>query len=182
MARKSTGKRLRFEVFKRDEFTCQYCGAHPPAVVLVVDHINPVAAGGDTEINNLITACEPCNQGKSDRPLTSVPMPLADKMEDLAEREAQIEGYREIMDARAARLEDDSWRVADALTPGSSATGFDRRQFASIKRFVDAIGLHATLDAAEIAYAHVTRSDYQRFRYFCGVCWNRIRRGDDARP
>lgn len=36
MARKKAGisKRLRFEVFKRDGFVCQYCGNHPPAVVL----------------------------------------------------------------------------------------------------------------------------------------------------
>lgn len=67
MRRKSTGKRLRFEVFKRDHFTCQYCGAQPPEIVLVPDHITPVAAGGETTIENLITSCEPCNQGKADR-------------------------------------------------------------------------------------------------------------------
>lgn len=65
MARQSTGKRTRFEVFKRDHFTCQYCGAQPPTVVLVVDHIVPVAAGGESTIDNLIAACEPCNQGKA---------------------------------------------------------------------------------------------------------------------
>lgn len=68
-ARKSTGKRLRFEVFKRDHFTCQYCGAQPPDAVLVPDHITPVALGGETTIDNLITACEVCNAGKSDRPI-----------------------------------------------------------------------------------------------------------------
>lgn len=67
--RKSTGKRARFEVFKRDHFTCQYCGAQPPDVVLVVDHITPVAAGGTSTPDNLITACESCNQGKADIPL-----------------------------------------------------------------------------------------------------------------
>lgn len=45
MKRKSTGKRLRFEVFKRDHFTCQYCGAQPPDIVLVADHIVAVAEG-----------------------------------------------------------------------------------------------------------------------------------------
>lgn len=72
MARKSTGKRLRFEVFKRDYFTCQYCGAQPPAVVLVVDHVTPVAAGGGTTADNLVTACEACNQGKGARSLGDV--------------------------------------------------------------------------------------------------------------
>lgn len=65
--RKSTGKRLRFEVFKRDFFTCQYCGAQPPDVVLVVDHIVPVAGGGESSAENLITACDTCNQGKADK-------------------------------------------------------------------------------------------------------------------
>jgi len=71
--RKSTGKRLRFEVFERDHFMCQYCGAQPPDVVLVADHANPVAAGGPTSLDNLITACETCNQGKSAKQLGHVP-------------------------------------------------------------------------------------------------------------
>lgn len=45
--RKSISKKLRFEVFKRDSFTCQYCGKMAPDVVLEVDHINPVASGGE---------------------------------------------------------------------------------------------------------------------------------------
>lgn len=79
MPRKSTGKRTRFEVFKRDGFACRYCGAQPPDVVLVVDHIVPVAEGGPSTIDNLNTACEPCNQGKAARPLGAVqPRPDAD--------------------------------------------------------------------------------------------------------
>ena len=44
--RKNLSKKLRFEVFKRDQFQCAYCGAHPPSVVLQVDHIHPVVDGG----------------------------------------------------------------------------------------------------------------------------------------
>lgn len=77
--RKSTGKRQRFEIFKRDHFTCQYCGKQPPDVVLVVDHINPVSEGGDNDPLNLITACEPCNQGKAHKALGNIaPKPDAD--------------------------------------------------------------------------------------------------------
>ena len=53
--RKSISKKNRFEVFKRDSFTCQYCGASAPDVLLEVDHIKPVASGGTNDILNLIT-------------------------------------------------------------------------------------------------------------------------------
>jgi hypothetical protein len=68
--RKSTGKKLRFEVFKRDSFTCQYCGAKAPDVLLHVDHIKPVARGGADVIMNLITSCAACNGGKGARELS----------------------------------------------------------------------------------------------------------------
>jgi len=55
--RKSIGKKKRFEVFARDEFTCRYCGKQPPEVQLVIDHIKPVIEGGTNETTNLITAC-----------------------------------------------------------------------------------------------------------------------------
>jgi hypothetical protein len=66
-ARKSIGKKMRFEVFKRDRFTCQYCGTSAPDVVLHVDHIDPVNNGGKNEIVNLVTSCEGCNLGKGKR-------------------------------------------------------------------------------------------------------------------
>ena len=40
--RKNLSKSVRFEVFKRDSFKCQYCGKSAPDVVLEVDHIIPV--------------------------------------------------------------------------------------------------------------------------------------------
>ena len=43
MPRKVISKRVRFEVFKRDNFKCQYCGSEAPRVVLHVDHINPAS-------------------------------------------------------------------------------------------------------------------------------------------
>lgn len=66
---KRTGltKKIRFEIFKRDKFTCQYCGAKAPEVVLNVDHIDPVANGGSNDIINLITSCFDCNSGKRDK-------------------------------------------------------------------------------------------------------------------
>lgn len=55
----------RFYILSRDEFTCQYCGKKVPDVVLHVDHIIPIARGGEDNVVNLIASCSGCNQGKS---------------------------------------------------------------------------------------------------------------------
>jgi hypothetical protein len=62
--KRNISKKLRFEVFKRDEFTCKYCGKSPPEVVLNLDHKEAFINGGTNDFNNLITSCENCNQGK----------------------------------------------------------------------------------------------------------------------
>lgn len=63
--------KIRFEVLKRDNFTCQYCGAHGEGVVLEVDHIIPISKGGTSDMGNLITACFDCNRGKGSSLVTN---------------------------------------------------------------------------------------------------------------
>jgi hypothetical protein len=63
-------KRTRFEVFKRDKFTCQYCGRKAPDVLLQADHVIARANGGADDLMNLVTAGDGCNQGKSAVPLS----------------------------------------------------------------------------------------------------------------
>lgn len=165
-------KMLRFEVFKRDGFACQYCGAHPPSVVLHVDHIQPVALDGTNDIDNLITACEPCNLGKGARSLSVVPQSLAEKASEVAEREEQLRGYSEILEAKRDRLEMETWRVMFLLYPTGDSV--PRADFASAKSFIEKLGVHAVIDAAEIAMA--ADVPFKRvFKYFCGVCWNKVR-------
>jgi hypothetical protein len=64
--RKSITLRLRFEIFKRDMFICQYCGRRAPDAELQVDHVYPKALGGTDDDDNLITSCFECNMGKGD--------------------------------------------------------------------------------------------------------------------
>lgn len=72
-------KSVRFEVFARDSFTCQYCGRRPPDVVLECDHIHPQSKGGQDDLMNLITSCADCNRGKSAKVISEVaPRPDAD--------------------------------------------------------------------------------------------------------
>jgi 5-methylcytosine-specific restriction endonuclease McrA len=58
---------LRFMVLERDRFRCAACGASPaddPTCKLHVDHIVPVAKGGETLLDNLRTLCAECNLGR----------------------------------------------------------------------------------------------------------------------
>ncbi len=173
--RKALSKKTRFEVFKRDRFTCQYCGAHPPGVLLHVDHIVAVAAGGQNDLDNLITACEPCNLGKGARDLSVAPQSLDDKAKQTAEREAQLLGYQAVMESKRTRLDDETWRVLRVLHCDDDLNSVPREDFRSVLRFVEMLGVHEVIDAAEIALASRV-SSYKLFRYFCGVCWNKIKR------
>lgn len=54
----------RFNVFLRDKFQCQYCGAHDD---LTFDHVIPRAHGGETTWLNVVAACSPCNLRKGSK-------------------------------------------------------------------------------------------------------------------
>jgi HNH endonuclease len=177
-------KRIRFAVFKRDGFTCQYCGAHPPDVILEIDHIEPISEGGSNDESNLATACTSCNRGKAGIPLTVVPKPLSERAAEIEEMEEQLAGYRDVMRAHLIRVEQDMWEVAEALSPGCGKDGFRRDWLQSIKRFNEHLELHEVVDAAERALARKPYSSFQAFKYFCGICWTKIRgpRTDEDEP
>ena len=88
----SVSKKLRFEVFKRDKFTCQYCGRKSPDVILECDHVQPKSKGGEDVLLNLTTSCFDCNHGKGARTLNddSVVVKQRGQLEELQERQEQI--------------------------------------------------------------------------------------------
>jgi len=63
----------RFNLFLRDEFTCQYCGARGD---MTFDHILPRVRGGRTTWENVVASCSPCNLRKGARSLKQVGMAL----------------------------------------------------------------------------------------------------------
>jgi 5-methylcytosine-specific restriction endonuclease McrA len=73
-ARDPLPAQLRFGILQRDGFRCRYCGrpGSAPGVVLHVDHVVPLAAGGATAEDNLLTACDECNLGKATRAVLPV--------------------------------------------------------------------------------------------------------------
>jgi 5-methylcytosine-specific restriction endonuclease McrA len=64
----------RREIFRRDNFTCQYCGKHTPQ--LTVDHIIARHSGGENSWQNVVAACYACNHRKGGRTLEETSMHL----------------------------------------------------------------------------------------------------------
>lgn len=58
---------LRNEIFKRDDYTCRYCGERGKR--LECDHVFPVSRGGTHAVENLVTACFVCNRSKRNKTL-----------------------------------------------------------------------------------------------------------------
>ena len=167
-------KSLRFEVFKRDGFTCQYCGAKPPHVTLEADHIIPRSGGGTDGLDNLITSCFSCNRGKGAEALSAIPQSLEDRAAEIAEREEQVVALATIIKEAHERAEERMWQVAEILHPGAS-DGYSRKNCASIKRFMTALGFPEVYSAALIAADRKGPATNQCFLYFCGICWRKIK-------
>ena len=117
--RKNLSPKTRFEVFKRDKFTCQYCGRTAPDVVLEVDHINPVASGGTNDMMNLVTSCWECNHGKGARELSddSTVKRQQAEMQRRADRREQLqfmaEWRKELIDIAAQERESKEREIDD---------------------------------------------------------------------
>lgn len=153
-ARKKISKRTRFEVFKRDQFRCQYCGGSAPDVVLVVDHVRPVADGGDDSPLNLVTSCDPCNAGKSSVALadsSAVKRQLA-QVRKLAERREQMEMLVRWRDGLGA-LDDEALEIVVAkidarLQPLKHHVGEARGR---VRGWIKKFGMNATLHGVQSA-------------------------------
>lgn len=184
------GKKLRFEVFKRDAFRCQYCGRTPPTVTLEADHILAESKGGESHIDNLITSCMDCNQGKGAHDLEKLPETLSVKAQIAIEREEQLRAYSEAMMAIRKRKEADA-NAVDArwsqLLDLKYDDGLKEGKLTSVRMFLEHLALPDVLEAVDIAFSKVPPvSGYQdepTWKYFCGICWRRIKRarGEDAR-
>lgn len=177
-------KRLRYEVLRRDNHTCRYCGASAPDATLSVDHVVPQALGGTDEPTNLVTACQPCNSGKA---ATTPDAPLVDDVAADALRWAKAMAYA------AQQLENERrWRDRDRATflaiwndwtykvgDIKHTLPLDDDWATSVDRFL-AAGLSMALlkDCVETAMRSQAGHD-RKWRYFCGVAWSRLRDAQD---
>jgi 5-methylcytosine-specific restriction endonuclease McrA len=74
----------RRNIFKRDHYTCQYCGAQPGSEELSIDHVIPRSRGGQSSWENCVLSCIACNKRKGDR----LPRQAGMKLRKLPERPA----------------------------------------------------------------------------------------------
>ncbi len=194
--RKAIPKKVRFEVFKRDRFTCTYCGRKAPDVVLEVDHIIPVAEGGKNDIMNLTTSCRDCNRGKGKRTLSDDSaierqrVALEDAQDRREQMEMMLQWQRDLKDYEDKLVDfveeiltepyNEQWRLLPAIR-------------AIIKRHIHSFGFENVVNAAYIAREkYVNESSLERGEWWSvstavkkigGICYNwqqKERRTTDA--
>lgn len=175
----AVSKRLRYEILRRDNHTCRYCGASAPDVPLRVDHVTPVALGGADTPDNLVTACEPCNSGKSSATVdhTTVANVAADALrwadamkqaaDNLRQQQAPKDEYRDAFLAEWNR-----WHVGKDETkkvplPNDWKQAIDRFRVAGIPAWMWS-------DIVDAAMANEKVKPENTFRYICGIAWNKV--------
>jgi hypothetical protein len=176
----AVSKRLRYEILRRDNHTCRYCGATAPDVPLRVDHVTPVALGGTDTPGNLVTSCEPCNSGKSSSSPDATH--VADVSNDalrwaaamtraaevLLEQEKPKDAYREAFLAEWNR-----WGVGEGKKrktvglPGDWKPSIERFRVAGLPSWV----WGEIVDTA-MGYDKVLQAN--KFKYCCGIAWNKV--------
>ena len=69
MAARNGGLGLRSTTWLRANGRCWYCGVSVSRDDMTIDHIIPVARGGEYTLDNLLLACKTCNTAKASRSL-----------------------------------------------------------------------------------------------------------------
>lgn len=175
--RKAISKKTRFEVFKRDSFKCQYCGATAPEAVLVVDHIHPLSKDGADDMMNYITACQPCNAGKSDRTLADNTA-LVKQKGQLDELNARREQLEMMLKWREGLKDIDGFQitiVADAWEDAAPGWHLNDRGMKTAKQYLRKHGLKAVLEAIDVAAErYIKVEDGKATQESVDVAWPKV--------
>lgn len=174
-------KRLRFEILRRDNHTCQYCGEKAPDVTLHVDHVKPKTLGGSDGPENLVAACKDCNAGKTS---SSLDAPL---VAAIAERNLDWEIKAQVLSANLrGTLErdqeycsefDEMWTCAADNTGLDAVWPFGYQ--GSVMRWASmGYPLEAMDVAIETAFAANRVSAADKFQYLAGIIWRQIKEAD----
>lgn len=171
----AVSKRLRFEILRRDDYTCRYCGRQPPEVALCVDHVIPQALGGSDDPSNLTAACRDCNTGKDSVPPDA---PLVARVEEDAERwrAAILEArFYAAVERDTVEQHIDEWgEVWESLS--------ENRRCTRIANWRNSIRIFMEMGVPTTELHHLVgvtmgskASTNQKWTYFCGCCWKYLR-------
>lgn len=171
--RNPISKKLRFEVFKRDGFTCQYCGKMSPDVVLEVDHIKPVASGGKNDMLNLVTACLSCNRGKGAIELNdeTAVKKQQKQLTEANERRLQLQMMLE-WKSELARLVEDQVDYICNIFFSRYKHGLQDHERQDVKSVLKRFGFDETLEAVDIAIMKYSWY-HDAIEKLGGICYNR---------
>lgn len=168
-------KRLRYEILRRDNHTCRYCGSVAPNVELRVDHVIPRALGGSDEPSNLIASCHDCNSGKT----SSAPdQNVVDDANKAAMKwaAAMAQAASEMAEHSDGRTE--LYAAVQDAFPNFYWNRLPKDMGTTIDQLLN-VGLPAQVivDMAKVAAGKSGVGD--RWRYFCGCCWTKVRQMQD---
>lgn len=168
-------RRLRFEILRRDDHACRYCGRRAPDVELTVDHVVPVALGGTDDPTNLATACVDCNSGKAST--SPDERPVADVQEDALRwaramhtaRWLALVEFDDREDYRRAFVRHwETWDEKLALLPGDWTAAVDSWNEQGLPR-------ELLVEVVDVAMSSRVPGG-RVFRYACGVARRRLDR------
>jgi len=180
-------KKLRFEVFKRDNFTCRYCGRKTPEVILEVDHVIPVSKGGTDDFENLVTSCFECNRGKGGSLLNNILLEkdIHDETVMLAEREMQLAEYNYIRKKIKEREDREIKELNTYFSDNFSYPGYAERSFQKIiptirecLKFISYVDIMDFIDLAIERTSDNTMGMYHHeaaAKYLVGILRNKLR-------
>lgn len=168
-------KRTRYEVLRRDNHTCRYCGASAPDATLTVDHVTPVALGGNDDPSNLVAACRDCNAGKA----SSAPdAPLVEDVKALDLRWAGA--IRRVAAARSRAHKKREKYLCEFLNEWDGwHYGSQQKKLplpesweSSVSRFYDlGVPMDDIRHCVRVACGNQNVSAHDSFRYFAGCVW-----------
>ena len=158
--RVNLSKAQRFEVFKRDMFTCQYCGRKAPDVILEVDHIKPVSKGGDNSIENLVTACWDCNRGKGAKKLSDLSEveKARRQLEEIQARKNMIDLIFQWKESLKNEYDESIDRLSDIFSE-STGFSFTNSYRKKVKAGIRQFGLDIMIDSLYMAIDNYYHED-----------------------
>lgn len=178
--RKPISKKLRFEVFKRDSFRCQYCGRSAPDVILEIDHIKPVAEGGKNSLLNLITSCRDCNRGKGKNLLGDNKEVVKQKavLDDLNEKRLQMEMIIQWKTELEELLEKQIGLIERNLLDDPENYVLNKEAKKEVHILINRFGFPLVYDASEIAGLKYN-TIRERIQKLGGICCNMKKRDEE---